>query len=91
MQTDNGVEHGGVIHSRGSDAFTAVVQTAGARHVVIRSGASTRNAEVEAFHHRMEEEFLQVECLRTRPTLAAKAYAHILWFDLLQLNFRRQG
>jgi len=89
-QTDNGSEYGGMIRKRGTDAFTAVVEAAGARHTFIPPGASTYNAEVEAFHRRIEEEFYSQETLRSRPVLLAKSYAYQLWFNFLRPNFHRQ-
>ena len=90
-QTDNGSEYGGVMRKRGTDAFTAVVEAAGARHTFISPGASTCNAEVEAFHGRIEEEFYRQETLRSRRVLLAKSYAYQLWFNFLRPNFYRNG
>lgn len=90
-QTDNGSEYGGMIRKRGTGAFTAVVEAAGARHTFIPPGASTYNAEVEAFHRRIEEEFYNQESLKSRRVLLAKSYAYQLWFNFLRPNFHRQS
>ncbi len=87
IQTDNGSEFIGSWNAKKDSAFTKTVQSVqGLEHHTIPPGAHTWQSDVETAHRLIEDEFYEVETLRSRDDFLVKATTYNLWFNAVRKN-----
>ena len=87
IQTDNGSEFIGSWNAKKDSAFTKTVQSVkGLEHQTIPPGAHTWQSDVETAHRLIEDEFYEVETLRSRDDFLAKITTYNLWFNAVRKN-----
>jgi transposase len=86
IQTDNGQEFVSW-QALKPTLFTKTVEAVpGLIHRTIPVKAHTYQADVETVHRIIEDEFLEIEPLTSRPTFFAKASAYVLYFNVAREN-----
>ena len=86
IQTDNGCEFSGgrIYHKRGFKAY--LKHTVGVKHIFIPPRYPNANADVEASHKLIENEFYQLEGIKSKKDLLQKAYTYQVYFNLMRKN-----
>lgn len=87
-QHDGGSEFIGSWNAKGKSAFIKKVEGIGAEHFQIPK--VTYNADVEAFHRTVEEEFLDIEGFKNRDEFFIKATNYIWYYNLMRKNSNRR-
>ena len=86
IQTDNGSEFSGgrIYHKRGFKAY--LKHTMGVNHIFIPPRYPNANADVEASHKLIENEFYQLEGIKSKKELLQKAFTYQVYFNLMRKN-----
>lgn len=85
---DGGSEFIGSWNAKGKSAFIKKVEDIGAQHFQIPK--VTYNADVEAFHRTVEEEFFDIEIFQGRDNFFSKATNYIWYYNFLRKNSNRK-
>lgn len=87
IQTDNGPEFSGLLRRPyAKQSFTKTVEDHGAQHRFIPPGCCNANADVESFHHIIENEFLDQEVFPSAEVFSEKLFSWLAYFNLVRLN-----
>ncbi|MCK4526716.1 transposase [candidate division WOR-3 bacterium] len=86
IQTDNGSEFSGgrIYHERGFKAY--LKHTFGVKHQFIPPRHPNANADVESSHKLIENEFYQLESIKSKKDFLGKAYTYQVYFNLKRKN-----
>lgn len=87
-QHDGGSEFIGSWNAKGKSAFIKKVEDIGAQHFQIPK--VTYNADVEAFHRTVEDEFFDIEIFQGRDNFFRKATSYIWYYNFLRKNSNRK-
>jgi transposase len=86
IQTDNGAEFSGIKihHDRGFRAY--LKKEIGVNHMYIPPRYPNANADVEASHKLIEDEFYKIESVKRKREFLDKAYTYQVYFNLYRKN-----
>jgi len=86
IQTDNGSEFSGgrIYHNRGFKAYLRHI--VGVNHIFIPPRYPNANADVEASHKLIENEFYELESIKSKKDFLGKAYTYQVYFNLMRKN-----
>jgi len=89
IQTDNGVEF--VDRMLNTRTFFQDTVEQYVQHKVIPPASPRFNSDVEAFHGRVENEFLKLEDFYSFPDFVSKAWLYMIYFNLFRKNRNRNN
>jgi hypothetical protein len=89
IQTDNGVEF--VDRMLNTRTFFQDTVEQYVQHKVIPPASPRFNSDVEAFHGRVENEFLKLEDFHSFPDFVSKAWLYMIYFNMFRKNRNRNN